>query len=174
MAQIISFGGYTPQIDPTAYIAESAVIIGHVIIKEGAGIWPNTVIRGDENSIIIGRYVDIQDNSTVHVQPDQSLEIGDYTMIGHNALVHGAFVGTGCLIGMGAVLMPYSEVGSESIIGAGTMVTQRKRIPPRSLAYGMPFRVIRSVTDEEIAGVRTDVMEYYELAQKYKKNRRHE
>ena len=95
MAQIISFGGHTPQIDPTAYIAESAVIIGNVTIKAGANIWPHTVIRGDESQIIIGENVSIQDNSTVHTYPALPMIIGDNTLVGHNVILHGHSIGKG-------------------------------------------------------------------------------
>ena len=145
MAQIISFGGHTPQIDPTAYIAESAVIIGNVTIKAGANIWPHTVIRGDESQIIIGENVSIQDNSTVHTYPALPMIIGDNTLVGHNVILHGHSIGKGCLIGMGSILMDATEIGDESIIGAGTMITKKKVIPPRyeKEGHSAPFPRIR-------------------------------
>lgn len=168
MAQILPFEGQLPRIDPTAYIAESAVIIGKVTIGANANIWPNAVIRGDENSITIGNNVSIQDNCTIHTEPDQPVTIGDNTLIGHNTIVHCQTIGKGCLIGMGSILMNYTTVGDETIIGAGTVVTQHKTIPPHSMVYGTPFRIVRSLTEEEAADVYRQTEEYAALGQKHK------
>lgn len=168
MAQILPFEGQLPRIDPTAYIAESAVIIGKVTIGANANIWPNAVIRGDENSITIGNNVSIQDNCTIHTEPDQPVTIGDNTLIGHNTIVHCQTIGKGCLIGMGSILMNYTTIGDETIIGAGTVVTQHKTIPPRSMVYGTPFHIVRSLTEEEAADVYRQTKEYAALGQKHK------
>lgn len=168
MAQILPFEGQLPRIDPTAYIAESAVIIGKVTIGANANIWPNAVIRGDENSITIGNNVSIQDNCTIHTEPDQPVTIGDNTLIGHNTIVHCQTIGKGCLIGMGSILMNYTTVGDETIIGAGTVVTQHKTIPPRSMVYGTPFHIVRQLTEEETADVYRQTEEYAALGQKHK------
>ncbi len=168
MAQILPFEGQLPRIDPTAYIAESAVIIGKVTIGANANIWPNAVIRGDENSITIGNNVSIQDNCTIHTEPDQPVTIGDNTLIGHNTIVHCQTIGKGCLIGMGSILMNYTTVGDETIIGAGTVVTQHKTIPPRSMVYGTPFHIVRQLTEEEAADVYRQTEEYAALGQKHK------
>lgn len=163
MAQILPFEGQLPRIDPTAYIAESAVIIGKVTIGANANIWPNAVIRGDENSITIGNNVSIQDNCTIHTEPDQPVTIGDNTLIGHNTIVHCQTIGKGCLIGMGSILMNYTTIGDETIIGAGTVVTQHKTIPPRSMVYGTPFHIVRQLTEEEAADVYRQTEEYAAL-----------
>lgn len=168
MAQILPFEGQLPRIDPTAYIAESAVIIGKVTIGAYANIWPNAVIRGDENSITIGNNVSIQDNCTIHTEPDQPVTIGDNTLIGHNTIVHCQTIGKGCLIGMGSILMNYTTIGDETIIGAGTVVTQHKTIPPRSMVYGTPFHIVRQLTEEEAADVYRQTEEYAALGQKHK------
>ncbi|MCH4167378.1 MAG: gamma carbonic anhydrase family protein [Megasphaera sp.] len=168
MAKIVSFGGYTPQIDPSAYVAESAVITGNVIIEEGASIWPHAVIRGDAASIRIGKYTNVQDNATLHTDLDQPLTIGDYVVIGHNAVIHCTSVGTAALIGMGCVLLDDAEIGDESIIGAATLITQRKKIPARSMVYGTPFRIVRPVTDEEVLHTRQEAQSYYAASRKYK------
>lgn len=168
MAQILPFEGQLPRIDPTAYIAESAVIIGKVTIGANANIWPNAVIRGDENSITIGNNVSIQDNCTIHTEPDQPVTIGDNTLIGHNTIVHCQTIGKGCLIGMGSILMNYTTIGDETIIGAGTVVTQHKTIPPRSMVCGTPFHIVRQLTEEEAADVYRQTEEYAALGQKHK------
>lgn len=168
MAKIVPFGGYTPQIDSSAYVAESAVITGNVIIEEGASIWPHAVIRGDAASIRIGKYTNIQDNATLHTDLDQPLVIGDYVVIGHNAVIHCKAIGTATLIGMGCVLLNNAEIGDESIIGAATLITQHKKIPTRSMVYGIPFHIIRPVTDEEVSNTRQEVRDYYVASQQYK------
>ena len=170
MAYIITHDSIKPDIDKTAYLAENATIIGNVKIGAGASIWFNTVLRGDDSTITVGNYTNIQDNSTVHPEINQPMEIGDYVLIGHNAIVHCAKIGAGCLIGMGAILLSYSEIGENCIIGAGTLITQHKVIPPNSLVYGNPAKVIRTLTEEEIQQVREDVMGYYKNGQAYKKN----
>ncbi|MCH4178759.1 MAG: gamma carbonic anhydrase family protein [Megasphaera sp.] len=167
MSLIQAFDGHTPQIDPTAYIAESAVIIGDVIIEEGASIWPNAVIRGDAGRIVIGRYADIQDNVTMHTPLGCPLTIGEYTVIGHNAVIHCTSVGKTVLIGMGCVLLDHAEIGDESIIGASTLITQRKKIPWRSMVYGTPFKIIRTVTDEEVLHTHKEAEEYFTASRGY-------
>lgn len=137
-------------------------------IGANANIWPNAVIRGDENSITIGNNVSIQDNCTIHTEPDQPVTIGDNTLIGHNTIVHCQTIGKGCLIGMGSILMNYTTIGDETIIGAGTVVTQHKTIPPRSMVYGTPFHIVRQLTEEEAADVYRQTEEYAALGQKHK------
>ena len=160
---IYPYKGKLPKIDPTAFIADSAVIIGDVTIGKYASIWPNTVVRGDDEAITIGDYVNVQDNSTLHCDAGMPLVIGDYCLIGHNAIVN-----CGHLIGMGAILLAAADIGEESIIGAGSLVTQNKKIPARSMAFGSPAKVVRQISDEEAAGIRKDVLEYADNGQIYK------
>ena len=127
------------------------------------------MIRGDESQIIIGENVSIQDNSTVHTYPALPMIIGDNTLVGHNVILHGHSIGKGCLIGMGSILMDATEIGDESIIGAGTMITKQKVIPPRSLVYGMPAKVVRELSQEEVDGVQSEVKLYADLGAEYKK-----
>ena len=167
MSHIITLEDKEPKIDADTFIADTATVIGDVKLAKGVSIWYNTVIRGDDNTITVGRYTNIQDNTTVHPQADQSMEIGDYVLIGHNAIIHGTKIGNGCLIGMGATLLGYSEIGENCIIGAGTLITQNKKIPPNSMVYGNPARIVRKVTPEEIAEVKKEVLGYYENAKKH-------
>ena len=143
------------------------VKIGNVTIGEGANIWFNTVLRGDIQSITVGKYTNIQDNSTVHVMGDQPTVIGDYVTIGHNAVIHGNKIGDNCLIGMGAVLLGYCEIGENTIIGAGAVVTQHKKIPPNSLVVGSPGRIVRPLLDDEIEALHQSAIRYNLLAQQY-------
>mgnify|MGYP000060615825 CR=1 FL=1 len=164
---IMPYKSVMPSIDPSVFVAPTATVIGNVTIGEGANIWFNTVLRGDIQSITVGKYTNIQDNSTVHVMGDQPTVIGDYVTIGHNAVIHGNKIGDNCLIGMGAVLLGYCEIGENTIIGAGAVITQHKKIPPNSLVVGSPGRIIRPLLDDEIEALHQSAIRYNLLAQQY-------
>jgi carbonic anhydrase/acetyltransferase-like protein (isoleucine patch superfamily) len=127
-------------------------------------LWFGAVVRGDDERIEIGARTNLQDNAVVHADPGVVNRIGEDCVIGHQALLHGARVGDRCLIGMGSILLSRSEVGDECIVGAGAIVTEGKRIPPRSLVLGAPARVVREVTDEEIAFILEAAAGYVEKA----------
>ena len=157
----------TPVIDPDTFIAENAVIIGDVTIARGSSVWYNVVIRADRGPVTIGEESNIQDGSVIHMDRDLPVIIGNRVSVGHGAIVHGAKVGDGCLIGMGAVLMNRCEIGENSIVGAGSLVTQGKVIPPRSLVMGSPARVVRELTDEEVARTQRNADAYIEETREY-------
>ncbi|MBQ4307115.1 MAG: gamma carbonic anhydrase family protein [Lachnospiraceae bacterium] len=157
----------TPVIDPDTFIAENAVIIGDVTIARGSSVWYNVVIRADRGPVTIGEESNIQDGSVIHMDRDLPVIIGNRVTVGHGAIVHGAKVGDGCLIGMGAVLMNRCEIGENSIVGAGSLVTQGKVIPPRSLVMGSPARVVRELTDEEVARTQRNADAYIEETAEY-------
>lgn len=159
--------GIKPQIHEEAFIADSAEVMGDVNIDEGSSIWYGAVLRGDIENITIGKYSNIQDNATVHTETNIPTKIGDYTVVGHNAIVHGASVGDNCLIGMGAIVLNNAVIGDNSIIGAGSLVTEGKVIPPNSLAIGTPAKVIRQVTEEDIKGIKGNAIRYNELMKKH-------
>jgi len=164
---IMPYKSVMPSIDPSVFVAPTATVIGNVTIGEGANIWFNTVLRGDIQSITVGKYTNIQDNSTVHVMGDQPTVIGDYVTIGHNAVIHCNKIGDNCLIGMGAVLLGYCEIGENTIIGAGAVVTQHKKIPPNSLVVGSPGHIVRPLLDDEIEALHQSAVRYNLLAQQY-------
>ena len=164
---IMPYKSVMPKIDPSVFVAPTATVIGNVTIGEGANIWFNTVLRGDIQSITVGKYTNIQDNSTVHVMGDQPTVIGDYVTIGHNAVIHGNKIGDNCLIGMGAVLLGYCEIGENTIIGAGAVITQHKKIPPNSLVVGSPGRIVRPLLNDEIEALHQSAIRYNLLAQQY-------
>ena len=141
-----------PTIDPSAYVDESAQVIGDVVVGAECSIWLNAVVRGDVNSIRIGRQSNLQDGVIVHVNHDPSYPttVGERVTVGHAAILHGCVIGDRCLIGMGAILLNGSHVGSDSIVAAGTLVPERAIIPPRSLVMGSPGRVRRALTDREL------------------------
>lgn len=145
------------------FIAETAHVLGDVSIDEGCSMWFGAVARGDMNHIKIGRCTNVQDNATLHVDTDEPLEIGNYTTIGHNAIVHGCTVGNNCLIGMGAIVLNGATIGDNCIIGAGTVVTEGANIPENSLVIGIPGKVRRQLTQEEIKTVRNNALRYEKL-----------
>lgn len=160
---IRQIGNYKPQVHTNSFIADSSDIIGNVEIGEGSSIWYGAVVRGDIESIKIGKYSNIQDNATIHTETNIPTEIGDYSVIGHNAIVHGAKVGDNCLIGMGAIVLNNSIIGDNCIIAAGSLITEGKNIAPNSLVMGTPGKVVRQVTEEEIQDIRKNAIRYYEL-----------
>lgn len=129
---------------------DTAVVIGDVELHDGVSLWPHAVLRGDLNRIVVGEGSNIQDGAVVHNDLKHPALIGRDCVVGHQACVHGATVGDRCLIGIGALLLNGSVIGDESIIGAGSVVAEGKVIPPRSLVLGVPGKVIRQVSDDEL------------------------
>lgn len=149
-----SHRGRMPRVHPSAYIDESAQVIGDVEIGEESSVWMTVVIRGDVNRIRIGRRSNVQDGTVVHVMKDtHATIIGDDVTIGHAAVIHGCTIEDRCLIGMGAILLNGARVGRDSIVAAGTLVVERMEIPARSLVMGSPARLKRSLTDAEVAEI---------------------
>ena len=164
---IISYKSLRPSIDSSVYVAPGVVVIGDVKIDQGASIWFNSVLRGDIDRIHIGKYTNIQDNSTVHVMGDHPTNIGDYVTVGHNAVVHGCTIGNNCLIGMGSILLGYCKIGDNCIVAAGTLITEGKIIPANSMVMGVPGKVVRTLTDEEVKAIRESAINYNLVAQEY-------
>jgi len=148
------------KIHETARIARGAVVYGNVAMGEMSSIWYNAVVRGDQSTIDIGKYTNIQDNCTVHVDDDHGVKIGDYVTIGHGAIIHGCTIGNNCLIGMGAIILNGAVIEDNCIIGAGSLITQGKVIPEGSMVLGSPGKVIRSITEEERAHLLKNAMHY--------------
>jgi carbonic anhydrase/acetyltransferase-like protein (isoleucine patch superfamily) len=150
-----------------AYLHATAVVTGDVVLAKGVSLWPHVVVRGDIAPICIGAGTNLQDGAIAHTEFEIPLLIGDNVVVGHRAVLHGHKVGRGCLIGMGAMLLSGSEVGDECIIAAGAVVTEGKKIPPRSLVMGMPGKIVRQVTDDEVAYIEKIRLRYQELATEY-------
>jgi len=141
-------------VDPSAYIDESAQVIGDVTIGAESSVWMNVVIRGDVNVIRIGARTNVQDGTVVHVMNGtHPTTIGDEVTIGHGAVVHGSTIADRVLVGMGAILLNGASIGSDSIVAAGTLVPEGTSIPPRSLVMGVPGKVRRPLTDAEVASI---------------------
>ena len=144
-----------PRVAADAYVDESAQVIGDVEIGAESSVWMNVVIRGDVNRIRIGRRTNVQDGTVVHVMREtHPTTIRDEVTIGHGAIVHGCTIDDRVLIGMGAILLNGVDVGSESIVAAGTLLTEGTKVPPRSLVMGSPGKVRRPLTDDEVASIR--------------------
>ena len=157
-----------PQIDPTAYVAAQAVVIGDVRIAAHSSVWPMAVLRGDINFIEIGEGSNIQDGSVVHLADDLPTRVGSLVTVGHRAILHACTVEDECLIGMGATVLDGAIIGKGSIVGAHALVTKGMRVPPGSLVMGTPAKVVRPLRPEEIADIRTWADHYIELAPLHK------
>ncbi|MBE6075078.1 MAG: gamma carbonic anhydrase family protein [Selenomonas ruminantium] len=168
MSYIIPYKSVAPKIDPSVFLAPTATVAGDVEIGEGASIWFNVVIRGDFQPIRIGKNTNVQDNAVIHVMANVPTEIGDEVTIGHNAIIHARKIGNNCLVGMGSILLGYTEIGDNVVIGAGTMITQHKKIPSNSLVYGNPAQIIRALREDEIEALHDSALDYRKVAEKYK------
>ena len=148
------FKGVSPRLHATAYVDDSAQVIGDVEIGAESSVWMNAVVRGDVHWIRIGDRSNVQDGTVVHVMNrTHPTTIGDDVTIGHAAIVHGCTLASRVLIGMGAILLNGATVGEESIVAAGSLLPEESRFPPRSLVMGSPGRVKRSLTDAEVASI---------------------
>lgn len=149
------------------YIASGSVITGDVILGTGVNIWYGCVIRGDLARITLSSRVNLQDGTIVHTDFGAPMVIEEGVVVGHRATLHGQSIGRDTLVGMGAILLSGSEIGAECVIAAGTLITERRRIPPRSVVMGVPGRVVREVTDEDLQRTLAISAHYLELAQRY-------
>lgn len=162
------FRGTVPKIAETAFIEESAQIIGDVEVGAHSSVWFNCVVRGDCNSIRIGEYTNIQDGSVVHVTVDMyATTVGSYVTVGHSVVLHGCTVGDHCLIGIGAIVLDNVTVGENSLVAAGSLLTPGTIIPPNSLVMGSPARVRRGLTDEERSRIDQNWRHYVEYKSDY-------
>lgn len=164
---ILGFKGKYPSINPTAFIAENATIIGDVEIGPGSNIWFYSVVRGDQNAIRIGSNCCIQDACILHVELELSLIIEDEVAFGHRVIAHACTIRKGSLIGIGAIILNGAEIGEESIIGAGSVVTPKTIIPPRTLALGNPAKPIRPLQEKDFELIRKTIRNYQDLKMIY-------
>jgi carbonic anhydrase/acetyltransferase-like protein (isoleucine patch superfamily) len=161
------FLGKWPKVSPKAMIHPTAYVIGDVEIGDYSSLWHYVVVRGDNDYIRIGKETNVQENSTIHTDPGFPVEIGDRVTIGHNAVIHGAKIGSNVIIGMGAIVLNGAKIGSYSIIGAGAVVTQGTEIPEGSLALGVPARVVRRLNENDIKMIEENAEEYLRHVRRY-------
>ena len=157
---LLNYKEFFPQIDETTFVAKNAQVIGKVETKEDSSIWFGAVIRADVNTITIGERSNIQDNAVVHCDDGHPTVIGNDVTVGHGAIIHGAMVGDNTLIGMGSIVLDGARIGKNCIIGAGALVPQGKEIPDNSLVVGSPGKILRSVAEVEIAGLKDSALRY--------------
>src|SRR6266487_2359277 len=167
---ILPYKGIMPTIAEDVFIAPGAMIIGDVTIGEGASVWYNAVIRGDTAPIVIGRGTNIQDNCTLHVDADAPLTIGDECTIGHNAVVHGATLGDRVLVGINAVVLSHAKIGSQTLVGACALVSERKQLPGGVLALGAPAKIARDLSQAEVENLAASAVGYSERAQEHRRS----
>jgi carbonic anhydrase/acetyltransferase-like protein (isoleucine patch superfamily) len=149
------------------YIAEGAIVKGDVVLAPGVNVWFQCVIRGDLASIRLGPRVNVQDGCIIHADTDAPQEIAEGVVLGHGAVAHARSIGRDTLIGIGACVLSGAEIGEECLVAAGAVVTENRRIPPRSVVMGVPGRVVREITPEELDRTRSICSHYLELAQRY-------
>jgi carbonic anhydrase/acetyltransferase-like protein (isoleucine patch superfamily) len=154
------------------YIAPNATLIGDVILEDRASVWFNVVIRGDNDPICVGAHSNIQDGSVLHTDAGVPLTLGPSVSVGHLVMLHGCTIGEGSLVGIKAVILNHAVIGKECLIGANTLIPERKVIPDRSLVLGSPGKVVRTLTDEEVAGLYRIADHYVENAERYRRDLR--
>ncbi|TEA77860.1 gamma carbonic anhydrase family protein [Allopusillimonas ginsengisoli] len=165
---LYKLGELAPKIHDSAFIAAEATIIGLAELHARTSIWPGAVIRGDNEPIIVGEGSNVQEGAVLHTDPGCPLTIGKDVTIGHQAMLHGCTVEDGALIGIQAVVLNNAVIGKESLVGAGAVVTEGKVFPPRSLILGAPAKVVRTLSDDDVAGLLKNARTYAERAARYK------
>jgi carbonic anhydrase/acetyltransferase-like protein (isoleucine patch superfamily) len=165
---IYALGEFKPEFRGDYFVADSASIVGQCVIENNVTIWFGAVLRGDNDRITVGENSSIQDNCVVHADPGFPVAIGRDVTVGHMAMVHGCTVGDGSLIGIKSVILNGAVIGKECLIGANALVPECKVIPDRSLVLGSPGKVMRQLTDEDIARIRDGVTHYVEKIKRYR------
>lgn len=164
-----SYGDKRPIIDPSAYVAPGAAVIGDVTLGPHASVWFNAVLRGDSDFIRVGANTNIQDGAVLHTDPGLPCIVEEDCTVGHAAIVHACTIGRGSLVGMGAVVLSGAEIGEESLVAAGALVPEGRRYPPRSLLVGAPARRLSELTDEDVTRlIHAGVREYISYIEAYR------
>jgi len=165
---VFALDDISPSLAASVFIAPSAMVMGNVTLAEDVGIWFGAVLRGDNDPIVVGAGSNIQDLCMLHTDVGLPLHVGPGCTIGHRATLHGCTIGANSLVGMGATILNGARIGSNCLIGAGALITEGKVIPDGSLVVGAPGRVVRQLTDDEIAGLRRSAEGYVRNARRFK------
>ncbi len=160
--------GKTPQVDSTAWIADSAQVMGHVTLGPDASVWFGCVLRGDTESMTIGEGSNIQDLTVMHADHGLPLTIGKHVTVGHKVMLHGCTIGAESLIGIGAIVLNGARIGKNCLVGAGSLVTEGKEFPDGSMIMGTPAKVVRQLTPEQIEGLRLSAQHYIDNARMFR------
>ena len=165
---IYELDGIAPRIDGSAWVADSAQVMGNVELAEGASIWFGAIVRGDTEEIRVGRNSNVQDGSVLHTDHEKPLTIGDDVTVGHKVMLHGCTIGDGSLIGIGAVVLNGAKIGKGCLVGAGSLVTEGKEFPDGSMIVGSPARVVKQLTPEQLGKLRLSAQHYVENGRRFK------
>ncbi|GAB2476276.1 gamma carbonic anhydrase family protein [Comamonas humi] len=160
--------GVAPQIADSAWVADSAQVMGNVRLAEDASVWFGAVVRGDNELIAIGRGSNVQDGSVLHTDLGKPLTLGENVTIGHMVMLHGCTIGDGSLVGIGAVVLNGAKIGKNCIVGAGSLVTENKEFPDGSMIMGSPAKLVRPLTEEQIAGLQRSAAGYVANARRFR------
>jgi carbonic anhydrase/acetyltransferase-like protein (isoleucine patch superfamily) len=165
---IYQLGDYAPIIASSAYVTDSATIIGRVTIEENTSVWFGVTVRGDNEHITIGKNCNLQEGAVLHADPGFPLTMADNVSVGHQAMIHGCTIGEGSLIGIQAVILNGAKIGKNCLVGAGALVTEGKEFPDNSLIVGAPAKVVRTLTEEDIARLYRIANGYVERSRDFK------
>jgi carbonic anhydrase/acetyltransferase-like protein (isoleucine patch superfamily) len=169
---IYSLGERRPELRGRCFVADTAALIGSVILEDEASVWFNTVVRGDSDLITIGRRTNVQDGSVLHADPDVPLTLGESVTVGHKVMLHGCTVGDNALIGINSVVLNHAVIGRNCLVGANTLIPERKTFPEGVLILGQPGKVIRELKPEEMDGLRRAADLYVERIARYREHLR--
>jgi carbonic anhydrase/acetyltransferase-like protein (isoleucine patch superfamily) len=165
---IYELDGTAPRIADTAWVADNAQVMGHVVLDEDSSVWFGVTLRGDTETITVGRRSNVQDGSVLHADVGFPLVLGENVTVGHMVMLHGCTIGEGSLIGIGAVVLNGAKIGKGCLVGAGALVTEGKEFPDGSMILGSPARVVRTLTPEQIEGLRQSAQHYVDNARRYR------
>jgi carbonic anhydrase/acetyltransferase-like protein (isoleucine patch superfamily) len=161
--------GAAPRVSRLSYVADTACLVGDVVLGDHASVWFCAVIRADNGPIRIGCNSNVQDGAVIHCLPDGEVVVGAHVSIGHLATVHGACIGDRCLVGMNAVVMDGAQIGHDTLVAAGSIVAGGRRFEPGVLLRGSPARVVRALTDRELAGIQANALQYTARAERFRR-----
>lgn len=159
---------FQPAVAATAWVADSAQVIGNVTLGDHTSVWFGVVIRGDTSTISVGKGSNVQDNSVLHADHGMPLVIGEGVTVGHQVMLHGCTVGNNCLIGIGAIVLNGAKIGNNCLVGAGALVTEGKEFPDGSMIIGSPAKAVRMLSPEQIQGLKMSAESYIANARRYK------
>lgn len=165
---LYELGGVAVKAEGDYWVADSATVVGKVLLKQDASVWFNAVVRGDNDLITIGEGSNVQDGSVLHTDPGFPLTIGAHVTIGHKVMLHGCHIGEGSLIGINAVVLNGAKIGKNCLIGANTLITEGKEIPDNSMVMGSPGKVVRTLSEEQAKGIRAGAAHYVENARRFR------
>ncbi len=165
---IYELDGTAPRIADTAWVADNAQVMGNVVLAEDSSVWFGATLRGDTETITVGRGSNIQDGSVLHADVGQPLTLGEHVTVGHQVMLHGCTIGDESLIGIGAVVLNGAKIGKHCLVGAGSLVTEGKVFPDGSMIMGSPAKVVRELTPEQIEGLRWSARHYVENAERFR------